>query len=179
MNIDIKRVMMMWNMHFWKHKDEIWCTMPNIHNYLWAQHFLDPSNYLRFSNFIVDTVRYKPHFLCTRHVVSIDESVNPLSQCCWSCLLVHYCEDTELLQEDKTASTAIDYEVAWGRIFDDIPDRHIVHVCRTVNEIHKAIYLVACLLKYQHVLNSRQRGQVYPVFRIIIFAPVYEIITTS
>jgi len=75
--------------------------MPNIHDYFWAQHFLDPSNYLRFSNFIVDTVRYKPHFLCTRHVVSIDESVNPLSQWCWSCLLVHYCEDTELLQEDK------------------------------------------------------------------------------
>ena len=83
--------------------------------------------YLNFGNLIVDTVTCKSHLPCTGHVVAIDEGVDSFCQRLRSRRLVDDGEDTEVVQEDKTTSTAIDKEMTRGGVVL-LPRRDIVDV---------------------------------------------------
>ena len=68
----------------------------------------------------------KSHLPCSGHVVAIDEGVDSFCQGLRSRCLVDDGEDTEVVQEDKTTSTAIDDEMTRGVVFQ--PRRDVVDV---------------------------------------------------
>ena len=116
--------------------------------------------HLDFSNLIVDTVTCKSHLPCTGHVVAIDEGVDSFCQRLRSRCLVDDGEDTEVVQEDKTTSTAIDKEMTRGGVVL-LPRRDIVDVRAAAIFKRRLIYhfcnsalVLLYVVTHMHYLNS-------------------------
>ena len=82
---------------------------------------------------------YKSHLPCSGHVVGIDKGVDSFCQHLESHCLVDDGEDTKVVQEDKTTSTAIDKEMTRGGVVV-LPRRNIVDVSVTAIFRRRLIY---------------------------------------
>ena len=116
--------------------------------------------YLDFSNLIVDTVTCKSHLPCSGHVVAIDEGVDSFCQRLRSRRLVDDSEETEVVQEDKTTSTAIDEEMTRGGVVL-LPRRDIVDVRvtgmfkrRLIYHLCKSALVLLYVVTHMHYINS-------------------------